>query len=184
MKRRRNRHTFIFKVRTNNGEEQTLKAPAKVRHAKKTVRLRLTADHVRQAIALHGAGDTQKCAMAVCSIAHRASFPHPVVGYIDWFYSRAFVASKLNRKNGMPAECVEYVHYDDIGRLNDTPGGLSKLLAKIKKEGGRDIILRPIPKSQIEQKYTYTGHKGAYNGTKSSRGAKLRHAVAEIGGVG
>jgi hypothetical protein len=180
-RRRINRHTFIFKVRANNGEEQTVRAPAKVRRDVDVVRLILTADHVRAAMKAKGAGNTQNCSMAICAIQHRTAFDHPVVGYIDWFYTRAYVASRLHR-NGLPIECYEYAHSDDIGRLNDTPGGMKKLLAQLEANGPREIVLHPVPKQKPETRRG-TGHRGNYDGSKSSRGAKLRHAVAQLGGV-
>lgn len=175
------RHPFRFKV--DDGEKvRTITEWAKVKRATKPVKLVLTAADVRRSINLKGVGNTQTCAMAVCAKRQAQAFPHPVEGYIDWQYKTAFVVTKV--RNGLPVECVVYQHDDEIAKLNDSPDGQRRLLAKLEKDGDRLIHLRPSPPQKPKTKRAPTGRK---TGERSSRpaavGAKLRFAVAELGGA-
>jgi hypothetical protein len=96
------------------------------RPATKKVKLTLTAEHVRRSMKLHGVGNTQTCSMAVCAKEQAEQFPHPVHGYIDWQYSRAYVVTKVSKAHGMPTACVVYTHTDDIAKLNDSKNGTGK----------------------------------------------------------
>lgn len=178
--RARARHIFRFKIAEQPGEFQ---AYAKVIPATRAVHLVLTADHVRRSIKLKGVGNTQTCSMAVCAKSQAKNFPHPVEGYIDWQYSRAYVVSKVSRRTGLPSECVVYRHGDDIAKLNDTTGGQQTLLKELEAYGDRVIRLSP----QQKKRYTYTPRvKSAKDGSRSSRpagvGARLRFAMSNLGG--
>lgn len=181
-KKRRPRHAFLFKIKVLGGKTQTITQWARVIDARRDVFLPLKAEHVRESIKLNGVGNTQTCSMAVCAAANAELFAHQVEGYIDWYYRRAFVVSRLG-KNGMPSECYVYMHSDGIGRLNDTPGGQRKLLAELEDAGGERIIhLRPVKKTAAR----LGRPKGKRDGSRTKvqpRGAKLRFAVAELGGV-
>ena len=127
--------------------------------------------------------------MAICAKQQAHAFSHPVEGYIDWQYSRAYVVSKLN-KDGVPSECVVYKHHDSIAKLNDTKGGQVKLLAALERDGDRLITLYPIPpRDQEAHKYNNPGKKtGKIDGSRSRRtslghGAKARIAFAALGGA-
>lgn len=180
----RHRHAFRFKVQTNDGETKTMVAWAKVIPATKAVKLTLTADHVRRSMGMKGIGNTQTCSMAVCAKQQAEAFPHPVDGYIDWQYSRAYVVSKVSRDTGLPIACVAYTHADNIAKLNDSKGGQQKLLKQLEKDGDLVINLRPIQRRLTHHAKEGTGLR---TGERSSRiaahGAKLRFAVAQLGGV-
>lgn len=177
------RHAFRFKVEVD-GKSKVLTALAKIRYEKKPVELVLTSEDVRHSIKLKGVGNTQTCSMAVCAKRHSAAFSHPVEGYIDWQYSRAYVVSKVSKETGMPVECVPYEHTDDIAKLNDSRGGQERLLKMLEADGDRIIRLRPVKR---RKPYAKPRGEGRKDGTRSSRpaaiGAKLRFAVAQLGGV-
>lgn len=173
------RHPFHFKLEPSG---KIITCWAIVRVPRMDVTVSLKAEHARESIRLKGIGNTQTCAMAVCAFREKECFPHPVEGLIDWWYKRAFVVSKVN-KNGLPSECYIYAHDDSIGRLNDTKGGQKKLLAQLEAEGDRTIILRVPPASTNKDKIKRpTGRKGGPKRLQP-RGAKLRYAVAQMGGV-
>lgn len=179
------RHVFRFKIQAGEGERsKTLAAKATVTRARKAVDLILTADDVRRSIKLKGVGNTQTCSMAVCAKRQAGAFPHPVEGYIDWQYRTAFVVSRVSKETGLPVACVAYEHSDTIAKLNDTKGGQEKLLAQLEGDGERVIHLRPI---RARKARPGRPHSGRTNGSHSSRpaavGAKLRFAVAQLGGV-
>jgi hypothetical protein len=186
-KNRRHKHCFRFRIIGVDGKPQYIESWAKVIRAKTSVKLDLMADHVRKSIKLKGVGNTQTCSMAVCSIAQRDRFPHPVLGFIDWQYSRAFVVTKLGR-DGLPSECVEYTHSDDIAKLNDTKGGQKKLLAALLAGGDRQISLRPTVDQTKNPNYRKNAEpRGKRDGTRTpgihtARGGKLRFAVGQLGG--
>jgi hypothetical protein len=181
-RKKRQRHAFLFKVKVA-GKDKTFTHWARVFPAKRDIYLPLRADHVRRSIGLKGAGNTQTCSMSVCAQDNAEMFPHDVEGYIDWFYSRAFVVSRLD-KNGIPCECYVYQHSDGIGRLNDTPGGQHKLLDELEAEGGERIIhLRPLRQFIHHKPGKPIGHRDGSRTKVQPRGAKLRFAVAELGGV-
>jgi hypothetical protein len=177
------RHAFRFKIQTNDGETQVMTAWAKVVHATKKVKLTLTAEHVRRSMKLHGVGNTQTCSMAVCAKEQAEQFPHPVHGYIDWQYSRAYVVTKVSKAHGMPTACVVYTHTDDIAKLNDSKNGQVKLLKQLEANGERVVRLRPIQRRFTDP----VRPKGRRTGERTSRpaahGARLRFAVAQLGGV-
>jgi len=180
--KKRIRHAFRFKVGATG---KIFTHWARVIDGKRDVYLPLKAEHVQSSIDLKGAGNTQTCSMAVCALDNADCFPHKVEGYIDWFYSRAFVVSRLD-KNGIPSECYVYEHSDGIGRLNDTPGGQRKLLAELVEAGGERIIhLRPLKKFIHHKPGKSVGRRdGSRTKVKvQPRGAKLRFAVAELGGL-
>lgn len=185
---RRHRHCFAFRIIGVDGRPQVIEAWAKVLRAQYPVLLDLTANHVRKSIKLKGVGNTQTCSMAVCSIDQKDRFPHPVMGYIDWQYSRAFVVTKIGR-DGLPAECVEYTHADEIAKLNDTKGGQKKLLADLELNGDRKIRLSPTSDQTKNPSYRKNkGPKGESDGSRKprihiARGGKLRFAVAQLGGM-
>lgn len=102
--------------------------------SKQPVDLELSADDVRIAMAQKGHGDAQRCAGAVCVKRLKGRFSHPAL-FIDWTPSRAYVVNKLD-KNGMPAECICYVHRDNVANLFDRPAGYKQLLNIIQSKGG------------------------------------------------
>lgn len=174
-----NRHAFRFKL--SNGKIIT--TWSKVIRAKTDVYLPLKADHVLESMKLRGVGNTQTCSMAVCAAKQSHCFPHPVEGTIDWFYSRAYIVSRLD-KNGMPAECYEYAHSDSIAQLNDSRQGQQKLLQQLQRGGDRIVHLRPIKRYDTHiHRSPPTGRRDGSRTKVQPRGAKLRFAVAQAGGV-
>ena len=178
------RHRFEFQYPTLSGEKQTIPMDAKVFTGWQRVELELTAEDVRNAIKAHGVGNTQNCAMAMCAKRLRHRFPHEFVGIIDWQYSRAFVASKID-KDGKISECVRYRHSDGIAKLNDSEKGHQKLLREIKKAGGSITIV--LSADQIRPP-SIGKRMGRKDGSRSSSlimgvGAKRRFAVAFGGRV-
>jgi hypothetical protein len=177
------RHSFRFKI---EGQTKPLTAKAKVRRATKEVQLILTASDVRQSIKMKGGGNTQTCSMAVCAKRQADAFSHAVDGYIDWQYRTAFVVSKVSKQTGMPIECVAYEHKDKIAKLNDTKGGQQKLLKELEAKGERVVRLLPIKKRT--RTYGPRPNRAKPDGSRAPRpagvGAKLRFAVAQLGGVG
>lgn len=106
------------------------------------VPISLTSQDVLIAVAQKGHGDASRCAGAVCGKRHGHLFPHPVL-FIDWTPSRAYVVTKLD-KNGMPSECVTYIHRDEVASLFDRPSGYKQLLKQIDSNGGElKITLTP-----------------------------------------
>jgi len=181
-KTRRGRHNFLFKVTNGDGSEKVVKVGAKVVMASAPVTLTVTEDHVRQAMRRHGVGHTSKCTMAVCCYGHKDAFPHMIEGHVDWNYSRAFVVTKVN-KFGLPVECVAYEHDSNIARMNDTKGGLRKLLAKIQEQGPLTVQLRPYRKRSAPMRKSGSDRR-ATSGVRDPirrRGANLRFDVAHLG---
>lgn len=178
------RHAFRFKVQTNDGETQVMTAWAKVIPSTKKVKLVLTADHVRRSMKLSGVGNTQTCSMAVCAKEQADQFSHPVHGYIDWQYSRAYVVTRVSKAHGMPIACVAYSHQDDIAKLNDSKGGQAKLLKELETNGDRVVHLRPI-QQRLTDNIRLKGKRktGERTSRPAAHGARLRFAVAQLGGV-
>ncbi len=174
------RHTFRFKL---DGASELITARATVKRAKKPVKLTLTAEDVKSSMALKGVGNTQTCSMAVCAKRQADAFPHKVEGFIDWQYSRAFVVSKINRETGLPSECFVYRHQNNIAKLNDSKGGQKKLLAELEAEGPRVIRLSEV-KTHVRKSGRPSGKRdGSRAPRPTAMGAKLRFAVAQLGGV-
>lgn len=174
-----NRHTFRFKV--ENGE--VIEARAIVMPGKRNIELVLTAEHIKKSIQLNGQGNTQKCAMAVCSKEHRASFDHNFV-YVDWLDSKAYFVTET--KNGLPSKCIAYSHHDNVAPLFDTKAGLRKLLADIEQKGPRTIKLYP-PKiyaaTAVEKAHRASARNGERSKTIRVKGAALRFARLQLGGI-
>ena len=174
--RKTHRHAFRFKL--ENGKIIT--AWAKVKAARTGVELELVADHVKKSLALGGQGNTQLCTMAVCSKAHGDAFPHPFE-FVDWLYKRAYFVTKT--KDGMPSECVVYTHHDNIAPLFDTTIGMKKLLKSLEKNGSRTIKLYP-PKVYEQAEGRPRGkNTGTRQRTIKAKGAALRFARLQMGGV-
>lgn len=176
----RNRHTFYFEL----DNKQRIRARARVRPAKKIVKVTLTEAHVKEALANNGQGNTQKCAMAVCSRAHGNEFPHPF-HFVDWLDSRAYFVTRVNSV-GLPAECVAYTHHDSVAKLFDTRPGMRKLLKTLEDRGPLTITLYP-PKVRARELGRACGNptgerkrliKGAV-----ARGAVKRFIRASLGGA-
>lgn len=181
---RTHRHPFRFQI---PGQGQCITSWAKVRNAKKPVTLSLRAEDVERAILLKGVGNTQTCTMAVCAKRQSSAFPHAVEGYIDWLYRTAFVVSKVSKETGLPTECFVYEHKDTIAQLNDTKGGQEKLLELLKKHGDRQIRMFPPTENRDRSGETVPGAGKKNRGLRkapSLKGANLRFAVAQLGGVG
>ncbi len=175
------RHAFRFKV--DEGDNRCIVSWAIVRQAQRAVELTLKAQDVLRSIELNGAGNTEKCAMAICAKRQKAAFPHKVEWYIDWQYRTCYVTTKISKESGLPTECVVYEHSDDIARLIDDPtkAGQKKLLAVLQEKGDRVIRLRPQRKPKPGRE------SGKRTGERSSRpksvGARLRFSMAHTGGV-
>ena len=178
---RHQKHAFRFKIEPGG---KIITCWATVINATRDVFVPLKVEHVREAIKLNGVGNTQKCSMAICAQRESDCFPHEVEGYIDWFYHRAYIVSRVD-KNGLPSECYVYAHSDGIGQLNDTPGGQRKLLEQLEEEGGERIIHLRVPPQSIGRnpKAHAAGRKDGSRTKVQPRGAKLRFAVAQAGGV-
>lgn len=176
-------HYFKFKIRGIDGKSQIVIAKAVVRQPPHPVNLPLAAEHVRKSIKLKGVGNTGSCSMAVCAMANATLFGHPVEGYIDWQYGRAYVVSKV--RNGLPVECYVYEHRDDIAKLNDSKGGQQKLLKQLEENGDRIIRLVPRqPSRNAGSNLPATGdpvHRA--KPLNLLKGARARFAFAEVGGV-
>lgn len=169
-------HTFYFKLQTG----KTIKAVAKVRPASKVVELTLTKEHVARAIELGGQGNTQDCAMAVCSREHGTAFPDPFDS-VDWLYNRAYFVTKV--KNGMPTECVVYTHHDNIAPMFDTVTGMRKLMKVLEREGAKTIKLYPPKPESRTPRANRTGNRTGEMKRTQSRGAALRFARMRSGGA-
>jgi hypothetical protein len=123
-------------------------------------------------------------------------FPHPVEGYVDWTYSRAYVVSKVKQSDGMPSQCVVYRHDSDIAKFNDSKNGQALLLKKLEADGPMQVRLLPIgaskrkAKSRYSRKYAKrpsgsTGERTrlpAVDGVVA-RGAAARYALAKRSGA-
>jgi hypothetical protein len=176
------RHPFRFKTKDALGKVRIQIQWAKMVPGTREVTLPLTAADVKRSIDARGAGNTQTCAMAVCAQRNQACFPHPVEGYIDWQYTRAYVVSAVN-KDGTIKKCVAYRHRDNIARLNDTPGGQRKLLTDLAENGDR--LIRLLPYATRRGKTKPGAGEGRRTYTRSSKpaghGARLRFAMAHGG---
>lgn len=184
--KRRTRHHFRFKLPAEDNQKPvTIVARARVIYAKKPVILTLTAADVKRSMEIDGVGNTQTCSMAVCAKRQAKAFGHPVEGgVIDWYYRRAYVSSHVSRENGLPDECYAYAHKDKIAQLNDTKGGQKKLLEDLLKNGDREIRLYPILPSKPRPGRARGKNDGSRSKTISlGKGAKLRFAMANLGGV-
>ena len=176
-----NRHTFRFKVETG----EVIEAKAKVIAASRDVDVTLTEAHVLKSLKDGGQGNTQKCAMAVCSKDHLKSFGHDFI-YVDWLDSKAFFVTET--KNGLPSKCIAYSHHDNVAKLFDTTTGLKKLLAEIRANGPKVIKLHP-PKIWPAKVAKDAARRGsARDGTRAKtisakKGANLRFARLQLGGV-
>jgi len=136
------KNNHIFRFRMPDGE--MLESPAKVINAKKDVKIALHEDHVARAVKAMGQGDPSNCAGAVCATAHAHFFPHTFSG-VEWIDSRAYFVTK--KKGGLPVECIVYEHHDNVAKLFDSPSGLKRLLADIRKNGPKTISLYPVQQS-------------------------------------
>lgn len=179
------RHAFLVQVRSGSGRVETRPKMAKVRPAKKPVTIILQAQHVERSITLHGAGDTGRCSMAICTYAHANNFPHPVEGHVDWQYSRAFVVSKTDSL-GLPDECYVYEHSSSVARRQDAPPrksdgktGQQLLLEKIQKSGPILVTLRPY-RERSDQGRSGRSRKNSGARNPLKKGAQLRYAVAHL----
>ena len=178
------RHFFRFKITNDEGKVHILRSPAKVRVPQKEVVLTLLPEHVQKAMRLHGAGSTANCAGAICTKNHAKAFPHVVDGYVDFQYSKIFVSSDTDPDSGFPRDCYVYSHDGaDIAKLNDMGiKGQKKLLADLRKNGPREIILRPVrvrPSQKGVRKLS--GRKTGERGPRE--GHALRYAVAKASGA-
>lgn len=180
------RHIFWMTVKNEvTGDDFEVPHPVKVKYGTKRVLLTLEAHHVERSIELRGVGDLTKCSMAVCGHAHAKSFSHAVAksGWLDWTYSRLFVASRDSKKTGLPIECYAYEHDDEIALLNDSKEGQQKLLAMIRKNGPIQIVLRPY---RVRSDPNRSGAGRVKTGTRAPlktylKERRLRHAMATVG---
>lgn len=163
------RHPFRFKL--ENGKIIT--AWAKVRPAKRPVTIVLRPEHVRKSLAMDGQGNTQHCAMSVCSRDHGDAFPHPFE-FVDWLYNRAYFADKT--KDGLPTGCVSYQHNDGIAPLFDNTAAMKKFLTKLEKRGSYTITLYPAKYRKREGGRPRGRNTGERKRPYQPRGAGLRVA--------
>lgn len=174
----KNRHTFYFKLESG----QTLRARAKVKAAKKIVKVTLNETHARQSLASNGQGNSLHCAMAVCSKAHGEAFPHPF-HFVDWLDSRAYFVTKVNSA-GLPSECVVYTHHDSVAKLFDTRPGMKKLLKTLQERGDLTVTLYP-PKVRAREpnrpRGNPTGERKRLIKGAVARGAVKRFIRASMG---
>src|SRR5215468_7637029 len=162
------RHAFRFKI---EGQDEPFVVWTKAINARSRVELMLTAADVRRALELRGMNNTQKCAGAICAKRQKHLFSHPVEGYVDWQYRRAYVVSRT--KNGMPSVCVVYGHHDDTAQMFDKEETMRKLLRDLEMNGPRKITLLPPPRHKSQKGVDRP--MGKRDGTRVSRphGAKL-----------
>lgn len=171
-----NKHYWKYKLR--NG--RTVRKAALVIYAEEPVSADLTADHVRESIRLKGVGDTQTCSMAICCTSQAGRFPHRVTGDVEWYYSRAFVGSKLDA-DGFVAECYVYGHHDNIAKFQDTKAGQQKLLAELLRDGDRTVNLMPLSKVQRGSHPLGTAHRdSAHDGSRTKRYKGTRARAAHV----
>ncbi len=179
------KHYYRFTIKGATGEKDIhFFSKATVRIPKRVVVLPLEAEDVRRSIELDGVGNTQTCSMAVCTVKHKDSFQHKVVGFVDWYYNRAYIASKINSE-GLPSECYVYEHRDSVARVNDSKDGHKKLLRSLEENGSRLVKLyppRPSPERPGRKRGKNTGERSRAK-TVLAKGAKLRSAFALRGGV-
>jgi hypothetical protein len=184
------KHAFRFKP---SGGGKPIVSWAIVKSGKQVIDLELKPADVRLSMELKGCGNTQTCTMALCTKRQSYLFHHPVEGYIDWQYSRAYVVSKISKKTNMPSECYVYTHNDNIAKLNDSRGGQAKLLAMLEKseaEGNPPRRIRLL-KARVRGPSSESKSTGVRDGSRTSkvatgrglRGAGLRFAMATLGGV-
>lgn len=176
-----NRHTFRFKVETG----EVIEAPAKVVAGAKHVELVLNEQHILKSLKDDGQGNTQKCAMAVCSKDHREAFGHDFI-YVDWLDSKAFFVTET--KNGLPSKCIAYSHHDNVAKLFDTKAGLKRLLAEIRENGPKVIRLHPPKVWPVKQAKDAERRGSSRDGSRAKtisakKGASLRFARLQLGGV-
>lgn len=171
-------HWFRFLLRTTGSRTVEIRSRAKVHIPARPVELSLEPEHVEESLRRKGVADIHNCSMAICSTTHAEDFPHPFEGYIDWYYSRVYVASKLDGR-GLPSECYCYKHSDDIAQYQDTLRGQRKLLLELKKNGPRRVTLFPVSLKQSGGvAKPYEQRKGRKTKRPKPRGPKLRHATA------
>lgn len=175
------RHYFHFTL--PNGK--VTRVSCKVRYGTKSVELPLNAEHVRKSIDAEGYGNTQTCVMALCVKDQAECFSHPVDGYVDWTYNRAYIVSKTD-KNGWPCECVIYKHDDEIAKDFDKKkeDGVIELWKKLDKDGPRTVILHPVKARTGEAKKYPKKDRSRSRSTphrKQPKGATLRFGIANLG---
>lgn len=177
------KHYFYFTL--PNGK--TTRVACKMRYATKEIVVPLTAEHVRDSIDAEGYGNTQTCVMAICVKAHAELFPHPVDGYVDWSYNRAYVVSKTD-KNGWPSECIVYGHTDPIAKDFDKykEDGVIDLWKKLRDEGATAITLSPVKNRNNQKQYhdsrgSDPDRKRSGKKRKQPKGAALRFGIVHLG---
>jgi len=177
------RHPFLYRLSfTDKSPPLIKKAMARVHYSTRPVTITLTAEHVRKSMKLGGAGRSDICAGAICTIAHAQSFPHPVVGGMDFHATRVFIPSKRNAF-GLPSDCFVYEHNaTKVAELNDTRGGQAKLLEMIERDGPISIELKPHRVRSIVGRPGKGRGKSGKRAKSLGRGARLRWARMQLGG--
>ena len=170
------RHPFQYEIELPDGSRKKRKAWALVTPAKKPVTLSLTEEHILKAIGQHGEGDSARCAGSVCVYDHKSSFPHQVVGYTDWWPTRVYIASKLD-KYGLPSVAYVYEHQNKVDRLFDSEAGQQRLLKRVRKYGSISINLKPYrqrsEKDRDGRDRLPTGKRAAHLVGHSLRAARI-----------
>lgn len=155
--KRRNQHAFLYRITGIDGKDHIHKHWCRVLNATVGITLVVTEEHVQRSIKLGGVGNPATCTMAVSCATNAHLFPHPYLGMIDWWASRCYVLSKVD-KNGLPSECHVYSHTDSIADMNDfadmmdNAAGQKKLLKHIQKNGPITVRLEPITPPTEEQR--------------------------------
>jgi hypothetical protein len=168
----------IFKRRQRDHDDEVLEIEALVRPGLSEVVIRLTVEHVREALRRNGQADTQNCAAGVCLPYYKDRFKHPVTGLVDWWRRRVYILEP--RKAGNKTRtCRVYAHYDDVEELFDTDAGLKKLLKRLEIKGYMDITLYPIKKGRhpvTQKKLSPSGPSGPSGKVRQPRriGSDLR----------
>ena len=173
VKRLPNKHAFRVGLNFGDGGDPTRApdSPAVVLIPTKTVKVPITEKDVLDAIKAKGFLDPLRCAGAVCIRRHAELFSHHIVGIVDYFSTRAYVASKLGPKG--PIECYGYKHNGELPRLFDTPAGLHNLLQRVRK-GSIELVLTPI---KLQPKRVQPKHKGLYTGERKAQSTGMAHRV-------
>jgi hypothetical protein len=174
------RHPFLYRVANPDGTHEIKRIFARVVRATRDVAMVIDEPHVLKSMELNGVGNTATCSAAICTYAHRDDFPHPVIGFTDWTYSRAFIVSKRNQF-GLPIECYAYEHDDEIARMNDSKDGQRRLLALIRKNGPITIVLRAY-RQRSDEGRPGRGRKATGARSPEKRlGANRRYFTAQLG---
>lgn len=174
-------HKFWFHLRTDPDEPgKDFFKRAKVRMATEIIRIKVTAEDAKKALRSGGIGCTSKCTVANAVKRQKHLFRHAYAGWVDWFYSRCFIATKCG-PDGFPLECVAYEHDNQLARDQDSSEAkLIKLIERLERDGPIELEMKPYRKRSEEGRSGKT-RKSTGKRAFQARGAKLRSDVASRG---